>query len=189
MYYLVDTNVFLHSINDNIFRIANLCKNKGCDITITDTILKELEPGYYLLLEDESAIEIYTAVDGLSHGHRGIKLIRIVNPEDVPGATEELKKIRRRFYSWMTDVVYLNHLVSEGKITREDIRKQSFRYKDLGECELISIAMCSQDKYVIVTNDKGRVFLHPEQNLFDTYAVHSGITVINGQEWLEKLRS
>ena len=48
MYYLVDTNVFLHAIRDNIFSVADLCKKNGTDITITDTILTELEPGYYL---------------------------------------------------------------------------------------------------------------------------------------------
>ena len=48
MYYLVDTNVFLHSICDDIFTVANLCKENNQDVTITKTILNELEPGYYL---------------------------------------------------------------------------------------------------------------------------------------------
>ena len=55
MYYLVDTNVFLHAINDNIYSVAEFCKNNNTDVTITDTILNELEPGYYLSLEDETA--------------------------------------------------------------------------------------------------------------------------------------
>ena len=29
MYYLVDTNVFLHAIRDNIFSVADLCKKKN----------------------------------------------------------------------------------------------------------------------------------------------------------------
>ena len=59
MYYLVDTNVFLHAIRDNIFSVADLCKKNGTDITITDTILTELEPGYYLEGEDKKAKDTY----------------------------------------------------------------------------------------------------------------------------------
>lgn len=77
------------------------------------------------------------SVYNLSHGSMGIKAIRIVNIDDIPGAKEELKRIRKRFYSWMTDVTYLNYLVSQGVISSDDIKKKNFRRKDLGECELI----------------------------------------------------
>ena len=39
----------------------------------------------------------------------------------------------------------------------------------------------------IVTNDKGRVFLHPEQNLFDDYAACIGLAVLNSDEWLDAI--
>ena len=185
MYYLVDTNVFLHAIRDNIFSVADLCKKNGTDITITDTILSELEPGYYLGVEDETAKDTYNSVYNLSHGIMGIKVIRIININDIPGAKEELKKICKRFYSWMTDVAYLNHLVSQGIISANDIKKKNFRKKDLGECELIAIAKVEKNSYEIVTNDKGRVFLHPEQNLFDDYAAGIGLVVLNSDEWLD----
>lgn len=68
MYYLVDTNVFLHAINDNIFSVAKLCKKNRTDITITDTILNELEPGYYLEKEDKNAKNVYTSVYNLTYG-------------------------------------------------------------------------------------------------------------------------
>lgn len=184
MYYLVDTNVFLHAIRGNIFPVADLCKKNGTDITITDTILNELEPGYYLEIEDKTAKDTYNSVYNLSHGTMGIKVIRIVNIDDIPGAKEELKRIRKRFYSWMTDVVYLNHLVSQGAISSSDIKKKNFRKKDLGECELIAIAKAAENVYEIVTNDKGKVFLHPEQNLFDDYAANIGLTVLHSDEWL-----
>lgn len=66
MYYLVDTNVFLHSISDTIFTVADLCKKNGTDITVTETILNELEPGYYLEFEDETAKNVYNSVYNLT---------------------------------------------------------------------------------------------------------------------------
>ena len=187
MYYLVDTNVFLHAIRDNIFAVADLCKKNGTDVTITDTILSELEPGYHLEGEDKTAKDTYNSVYNLSYGTMGIKVIRIVNVDDIPGAKEELKRIRKRFYSWMTDITYLKHLVSQGAISLDDIKKKNFRKKDLGECELIAIAKAAENVYEIVTNDKGRVFLHPEQNLFDDYAVGIGLIVLNSDEWLNTI--
>ena len=187
MYYLVDTNVFLHSICDEIFTVANLCKENNQDVTITETILNELEPGYYLEIEDEAAKEVYNAVHNLTFGPMGIQIIRLVKLEEIPGAKEELRKIRQRFYGWMRDVDYLKMLISQGVITENDIKKKSFRNKDMGECELIAIAKVSSDEHQIVTNDKGRVFLHPEQNLFDEYASEIGLTVLNSDEWLRKI--
>ena len=187
MYYLVDTNVFLHSICDEIFTVANLCKENNQDVTITETILNELEPGYYLEIEDEAAKEVYNAVHNLTFGTMWIQIIRLVKLEEIPGAKEELRKIRQRFYGWMRDVDYLKMLISQGVITENDIKKKSFRNKDMGECELIAIAKVSSDEHQIVTNDKGRVFLHPEQNLFDEYASEIGLTVLNSDEWLRKI--
>ena len=37
MCYLVDTNVFLHAIGNEIFTVANLCKESKQEITITET--------------------------------------------------------------------------------------------------------------------------------------------------------
>lgn len=187
MYYLVGANVFLHSICDEIFAIADLCKKNETEITVTETILNELEPGYYLELEDETVKNAYNSVYNLTYGTMGIKVIRIVKLDDIPGAKEELKKIRKKFYSWMSDINYLNLLISQGVITADDIKKKSFRNKDLGECELIAIAKTAEDEYQIVTNDKGRVFLHPEQNLFDDYASDIGLTVLSSEEWLDKI--
>lgn len=187
MYYLVDTNVFFHSICDKIFAIADLCKKNETEITVTETILNELEPGYYLELEDETTKDVFNSVYNLTYGTMGIKAIRIIKLEDIPGAKEELRNIRKKFYSWMNDINYLNHLISKGVITADDIKKKSFRNKDLGECELIAIAKTAEDEYHIVTNDKGRVFLHPEQNLFDDYASDIGLTVLSSEEWLDKV--
>lgn len=52
---------------------------------------------------------------------------------------------------------------------------------------MIAIAKTAEDEYQIVTNDKGRVFLHPEQNLFDDYASNIGLIVLSSEEWLCKI--
>ena len=187
MYYLVDTNVFLHVINSNIYGVADLCKKNNTDITITQTILNELDPGYYRESMDISSKEIYTVVKNFVTGARGIKIIRMIKLTDIAGAEEELKKIRKRFYSWMKDPNYLQKLIQEGKITREDIKKPNFRNKDLGECELLAVAKASAGGYLIVTNDKGRVFQHPDQNLFDAYANDPDVMLITGEDWLDRI--
>lgn len=187
MYYLVDTNVFLHSICDEIYNVADLCKKNETEITVTETILNELEPGYYMEIEDDTAKNVYNSVYNLTYGTMGMKVIRLVKLDDIPGSKEELKKIRKKFYSWMSDVNYLDHLISQGIITADVIKKKSFRNKDLGECELIAIAKTAEDEYQIVTDDKGKVFLHPEQNLFDDYASHTGLIVLSSKEWLNNI--
>ena len=187
MYYLVDTNVFLHAIRNEIYTVANLCKENNREVTITETILEELEPGYYLEIEDETVKEAYNAVHNLTFGTMGIKTIRLIKLEEIPGAKEELKKIRRRFYDWMKDPNYLKALIAQGKISESDIKKKSFRNKDMGECELIAIAKVAPDKHQIVTNDKGRVFLHPEQNLFDECASKMGLAILSSDEWLRQI--
>ena len=187
MYYLVDTNVFLHSICDEIYHVADLCKKNETEITVTETILNELEAGCHLEIEDNTAKNAYISVYNLTYGTMGMKVIRLVKLDDIPGAREELKKIRKRFYSWMSNGEYLKRLVSEGKITADAIKKKSFRNKDLGECELIAIAKTAEDEYQIVTNDKGKVFLHPEQNLFDDYASKIGLIVLGSEEWLNRI--
>lgn len=187
MYYLVDTNVFLHTICSNIYGVADLCKKNNNDITITPTILNELDPGYYKETESSSYKEIYLSVSNLVTGTWGVRAIRMICLDDIEGAKEELKKIRKRFYSWMRDPEYLQKLIQEGKISREDISKPSFRNKDLGECELLAIAKVTSGQYWIVTNDKGRVFQHPDQNLFDTYAEDPDVIIITGEDWLDRI--
>lgn len=187
MYYLVDTNVFLHPICNMIFSVADLCKKNETEITITETILNELEPGYYREIKDETAKSVYHSVYNLTYGAMGLRMIRMIKLDDVPGAREELKKIRKKFYGWMGDGNYLKLLIEQGKITADDIKKKSFRKKDLGECELIAIAKTAEDEYQIVTDDKGKVFLHPDQNLFDEYASDMGSVILSSETWLNKI--
>ena len=185
MEYLVDTNIFFHVINSNVFGVAEFCKNKGNDICVTKTIIDELEPGYQREVEEETARDIYNCVNNLVTGKIGFKVIKVIDLEDVEGAKEKFKEIRKRYYSWMTDSLYLQNLVAEEKLTNEEIRSPRFKKKDMGECELIAIAEVSGDKYLIVTNDKGRVYKHPDINIFDTYG--KNVQTLSGEEWIEKI--
>lgn len=185
MYYLVDTNVFLHVINSCIFSVANLCKTNDNDICVTQTIIDELEPGYYREKEDVSSKEIYTCVTNLVNGFMELTPIKLIKLSDIKGAKEELKQIRDRFYGWMKDPTYLQSMIDRGCLTLEEIRKNKFRKMDLGECELIAIAKVSAEKYWIISNDKGRVYKHPEVNIFEIYAEY--IVLLTGDEWLKKI--
>lgn len=185
MNYLVDTNIFLHVINSNIFGVADFCKNNGDDVCVTQTIIDELEPGYQREMEESAAREIYTCVSNLVTGKTGFKVIKVIHVSDVAGAPQKLKQIRERFYGWMTDPQYLQGLVDRGVLSHEEIRNPRFRKRDLGECELIAIAEASNGEYLIVTNDRGKVYKHPHMNIFDTYA--TDIQTLSGKEWLEKI--
>ncbi|MFG6345918.1 MAG: hypothetical protein K1W35_20025 [Lachnospiraceae bacterium] len=187
MYYLVDTNVFLHDIDSNIYGVAEVCKDKGNDICITKTILDELNPGYYRESEDESSKEVYTCVTNLLEGRMGIKAIRLIQLDDIFGAREELKKIRDRYYSWMRNPDYLQKMIEKGTLTREDIKKENFKKKDMGECELVAIAKASGGEYWLITNDKGRVYKHPDMNIFDAYSKDKDVVILSGEEWIRNI--
>lgn len=49
--------------------------------------------------------------------------------------------------------------LQEGKLTKQEIKY--LKYKDLGECALLAIAITSNEYKVIITNDKGRVHKYP----------------------------
>lgn len=183
MKYLVDTNIFLHTINSNIYGVAALCKELSSCINITPTILMELEPGYYLEQQDKSSKEIYTCVNNLTNGC--LKVIEIFELADIEGAKEEFQRIRKRFYSWMNDANYLNYLIEQGTLKREDIKL--LKKKDLGECELLAIAKVSKGSYWIVSNDKGEVYQHPNQNIFKAYENDPDVTILLGSDWIEKI--
>lgn len=182
MAYLIDTNVFIHAISTIVLQVAQKCKTQKQPMTITPTIFSELDPGMNRAAEEPSTQELYQSVENLISSW---KLIEMKKLEDVQGATEELKKIRNNYYRWMRDSEYLRHLIDTGLLTEDEIRSPIFRNKDLGECELIAIAK-NDKSFSIVTNDKGRVYCHPDQNLFEIYKEQIS-ELLSSDEWLEKI--
>ena len=85
----------------------------------------------------------------------------------------------------MHDPDYLHYLIQQGKLNRDDVKR--LRKKDLGECELLAIAKASKGEYWMVSNDLGRVYMHPEQNIFESYEGDSDVTVLLGMEWIKRI--
>lgn len=77
--------------------------------------------------------------------------------------------------------------MEDGLLKKEDVR--NVRKKDLGECELVAIAKTSKRTFWLITNDLGRVFLHPDLNVFDMYKDDPNVKIISGAEWLEKINA
>ncbi len=183
MKYLVDTNIFFHTINPCIYEVAEKCRVSKRGMCVTNTILNELEPRHYHIEFSPDFKDVFTSVYNQIYTFKTIELISL---SDVPKAPEELKMIRKRHYYWIKDPAYLKRLISQGVIKKEDIK--SLPTRDLGECELVAIAKSSGGEYQIVTNDKGRVFAHPFQNVFSHYENDPDVVIINGQDWLEMVK-
>lgn len=187
MHYLIDANIFIKVICDNIYGVANICHMSGCEIAITKTILDELDPGYYKEQENPNLKDTHRIVNNLVTGNQGIQLIRMIRLDDIKGAKDELKKIRERYYGWLTQPEYLQKMIVDGKLTREEIKKKNFRNKDLGECELIAIAICAPKEYVVVSDDQGRIYKHPDHNIFESILKDHNIRILWGKEWLKEI--
>lgn len=181
MYYLLDTCVFMHTLS-NIYEVAKFCKDNGDKICITQTILEELIPNHYEYLEDPSSKQIYTAVNRLTSSSFNY-LIKKIDLEDVKGAKSELIKIRERFYSWMHDGNYLHSMIEKGMLCRDEIKNLS--KKDMGECELLAIAKVCTTPCILVTNDWGRIYKHPFQNIFSAY--QDEVKILSGDEWIKNI--
>lgn len=183
MNYLKDSCVFINHTNDDgkIIGIALWCKKNNSKVTISKHILDELYPGSSLESDVKlKAISLHECIDGaVSKGI--IDMIDIKSNRDI---LDTYNEIRTRFYKWMREPSYLKMLVDRGDLTQEEIKSAAFRHKDEGECSLIAIAMNKPKNYAIITEDKGRVYKHPFNNLFDTYAEPHGIQVMNYKEWI-----
>lgn len=179
MKFLVDTNVFLHSINEYIVAVACKCKERNRTINITKTILNELDPGFN---EEILFQETYNCVSRCCDSN--INLINVIDINCIQEAKKIYKSIREQYYRWMTDTNYLNKLIKDGKLTRDEIKSKAFKNKDVGECELIAVAKAFYGQYVIISDDKGKVYKHPDINLFEIFK-KQGLDIYTCDTWLE----
>jgi hypothetical protein len=180
--YLNDTCVFKHHINEasKIINVATHCIKQNKRMIVSNEIVNELYPGKNL--EEsvrERAIELHKCIEFAIDS----KIIDIINITQNCEMSNNYKKIRNEFYGWMNRTDYLQKLMKDGKITKEEIQSKGFKFKDVGECTLVAIAMTNPHKYVIVTEDKGLVYKHPDQNIFDTYAPCHEIEIWKYAEW------
>lgn len=179
MKFLVDTNIFLHAINDHIVAIACKCKERNSMVNITEAILNELDPGFN---GDILFQETYNCVSKCCD--HPLNIINVINIDDLVEAKRIYESIRARYYRWMTNASYLKRLIKEDKITQDEIKSRAFKYKDVGECELIALAKSSNGKYIIVSNDKGVVYKHPHINIFNIFR-KQGLDIYSCDTWLE----
>lgn len=178
---LKDTCVFISNTetSERIFEFSKDCSSINKELIISDEILRELKPGKALAKSIKVQAENrYSAVQGAI----GLNIIKLFDIKSSDQAYRNYTKIRKNFYSWMKNPKYLKRLISSGLLKREVISSPNFEYKDAGECSLVAIAMTNKDKYLIVSNDKGEVFAHPETNIYDN-KIASGIQVMNFYEW------
>lgn len=185
MGYLYDSCVFIHCIKgaSEILKVAAHCKNQKKRMIVSDEVVNELYPGKKVEEESirESAIALQKCVLFAING----KVIDIINIKENCEIHSNYKKIRAQFYGWMTRTDYLDRLIKRGIITAEEIKSKGFRFKDVGECTLVAIAMTNPHTYEIITEDKGEVYKHPNQNIFDTYTACYEIKVWKYAEWKE----
>lgn len=184
MKYLKDSCVFIDRTQDrdSIINIALHCKHRREKIAISQQIIDELHPGRRLERSvREKGIELQESVQGAINS----RLIDLISIEQDRRINDKYKEIRKRFYSWMTNPIYIRNMIDSGKLTIEEVRSKGFKHKDEGECTLIAIALSDPQNYIIITQDKGRVYKKPHENLFDTYAIPNNISVMNYEEWTD----
>lgn len=185
MKYLKDTCVFIYKIDtaSEILDVARHCENIGSKLCVTSTVMEELSPGPRV--PKEKAEKSKDIKQYLEFGCES-KIVNIINIDESDKYKSNLKDIRRRYYDHLRDPDELNELVEKGLYTREQVRSKWFRNKDMGECSCIAIAMENTEDFVIVTDDKGRIFLKPDINLFEIYKDSHNIRVLNYEQWISE---
>jgi predicted nucleic acid-binding protein len=180
MNYLEDTCVFLHKIIEpnKVFKIADFCKKKGQEFSITDIVLNEMRTGSNAN-EDEKSIRtgMANSIELCSKSNLAV-IIDVQNNEKFK---ENFQKIRKRYYTHVTDIRYIKSKIDSGELPRE--KAKGIKYKDSGECSCIAVAMEHPKDYIIVSEDIGRVFLKPNINLFNIYGNKYKFSVWNYDTW------
>lgn len=182
--HLFDTCTITREIHneDMLDNVIGCCENKKVNFSISNAVLDELyKPAKK---PNDCSDEDYQAIGKISEYVKfNIKTRKINLINDCQNETLKiLQEIRRRYYSWMTNPKELNRLISQGEITKEQIKTRKFRNKDMGECSLVAIALTDPENYIIVSEDKGRVYKHPDINIFDYYK-YKGIKIYKFCNW------
>ena len=171
MIYLIDSCVIIRNLNEasKIFEVNK--KLKEDETAISNVIIDELKLPQNASFKDD---KLETLITNMIN-QKQIKLIDINSNSKIK---KTLDNIRSKHYRWMTDPEYVKMLIQTGKIQPEE--RKSFKYKDLGECSLIAIALENVNDNIIVTNDKGRIYLKPYENIFEYYP---NVRVMNYEEF------
>lgn len=188
MGFLKDTCVFIDNINEGeeILKVARHCKLNGKTFCVTDIVMDELKPGRRI--EEDKAEVSKNIIQYLNFGDSSkiVKILKVTQDNTI--YKRNFDKIRSRYYSHLKDKDFIKEQIEKGEITREQAKSKNFIRKDYGECSCIAIAMEEPNKFIIVSKDKGRIFLKPKTNLFEKYKKSHNIVVWNYKEWVKNTR-
>ncbi|WP_160676758.1 hypothetical protein [Clostridium sp. C8-1-8] len=186
MIYLKDTCVLIKKFNSlELINTATMYKETKDTFALTDVILDELRPG--------KSVNQYDA-DKSKNLLSGIKILEQSNAVKTYCVKSDVKyksnfdKIRRAFYGHLKDPRVIKKALANNEITMEQFKSRSYVYKDYGECSCIAVAMDEPNNICIVSNDKGRIFLKPDINLFDKYKESNKINVFEYDEWKKMIQ-
>lgn len=171
MIYLIDSCVIISNLNEASKITKMNTKIKEDKAAVSNIILDELKQPKNATFKDNNLETLI--VNMITQGK-----IKLIDINSNPKIKQRLDNIRNRHYRWMTNPQYVSMLISTGKIKPED--RKTFKYKDLGECSLIAIALENVEENIIVTNDKGRIYLKPYENIFDSYP---NVKIMNYKEF------
>lgn len=177
MTFLIDSCVFFNNLNEATKIIEINEKSKEQVKAISEVIMNELQ-------QPLNASFDATNLDTMISRFIEQKVITLIDTNSKKAYKDNLSNIRKRYYRWMTDPEYLNMLQAKGKLTVDERKSKGFKFKDLGECSLIAIALTDIDNYIIVSNDKGKVYKHPNTNIFKEFP---NVKVMTYKEWSEYL--
>ncbi|KMK77961.1 hypothetical protein [Alkalihalobacillus pseudalcaliphilus] len=184
MIYLKDTCVFINRFNSlGIIQLLQNYKNSTNSFGVTDIVINELNPGRAVEAADAEKSKSMLGVVNLLEKSRDLVKYDVETEEKYQ---KNFQKIRKQFYGHLNDLNFVKKALAKKEITNESFKNRTYKFKDYGECSCIAVAMLEPEEVSIVSDDKGRVFLKPNINLFDKYKESHGIKVLEYEEWLSE---
>ena len=182
MNHLFDTCTIKNRLRDGstILSVSEYCYKTSEPFIISSEIQIELKPPERL---DSAVFEIAKKTASAVEFCIKLGYIQLIDIESDNIMADNYRKIRRRYYGWMTKSDYCKKLIKDGILTEEEYKSRGFRYRDAGECTLIAIAMTDPENFTIISEDNGKVYMHPLENIFDTYR-ELGIIVVKYKNWV-----
>lgn len=187
MIYLKDTCVLIKNFDaSELIRVASIYKDTNDVFALTDIIIDELHPGKSVNEYDAAKSKnLLAGIKVLENSH----LLETYSVKDKGKYKDNFDKIRRAFYGHLKDPNFVRQALAKGEITKEQFKNRTYIFKDYGECSCIAVAIENPEEISIVSNDKGRIFLKPNINLFNKYRESDNIQVFNYEEWEKNISS
>lgn len=179
--------MFINRFNSlGLIQLLQNYKNSPDSFGVTDIVMNELKPGRSVDIKDAEKSKSMLGIVNLLGKSRDLVKYNVETEEEYQ---KNFQQIRRQFYGHLSDVNSVKKALANKEISMEAFKTRAYKYKDYGECSCIAVAMLKPDEISIVSDDKGRVFLKPNINLFNKYKASHGIKVLGYEEWLSEYES